>query len=100
MSGDCLQASISGGDGNDLIDASANNFGVFIHGDAGDDTIYGSAHDDLIYGDEGTDTVFALGGNDGIFSTEYAHGGDGTDTLHNAASAKSYDGIEQVLLNT
>ena len=63
-----MNPDVNGGDGNDLIDASANNYGVVLHGGAGDDVLYGSVHDDELYGDGGNDSFYGDGGNDIIYN--------------------------------
>jgi Ca2+-binding RTX toxin-like protein len=97
ISGDCIDAEIRGGAGNDTIDASANNYPVLIHGDDGDDVLHGSAYDDTLCGDLGSDTAYGQSGNDTFYTTEIAHGDDGNDILHRTSDTNVYDGIEQVL---
>lgn len=98
VGGDCIDAEIQGGDGNDVIDARGNNFAVLIRGGRGDDTIYGSSFDDRLYGDDGSDAVYGMAGNDTFFSSEYVDGGDGNDILFRQNVATVYTGIEQVFL--
>jgi len=67
--GDIFAAQVVAGTGNTLIDASQSNYGLYIYGGAGSDTVYGSAYDDQISGGGGTDYLYGLGGNDTFFST-------------------------------
>ena len=64
ISGECADAEVGGGPGNDVLDASASAYGLFLHGDQGDDVIFGSNFDDAIYGDNGSDLLIGNGGND------------------------------------
>ncbi|HTL28982.1 MAG TPA: hypothetical protein VL282_07175, partial [Tepidisphaeraceae bacterium] len=85
VSGDCVDAQIEGGDGNDVIDCTNNNFTVIVHGGFGDDTIYGSEFDDQLYGDEGSDSLVGNGGNDTFYAGDAGDsvdGGSGSDTLY------------------
>jgi Ca2+-binding RTX toxin-like protein len=86
VAGNCIDTLIDGGDGDDWIDATANNYGVKIQGGAGDDQIYGSNFSDQIDAGSGADTIVALGGNDQINTAgdgkvDWIDGGDGNDTL-------------------
>jgi len=95
----CIDAEISGGDGDDLIDASSNYYSVTLHGGAGNDTLYGSDHDDQIYGDDGNNVIYGGLGNDEIFaqngSVDTVDGGDGQDTVW-ADAGDVNTGIETV----
>jgi len=74
------QVLLQGGEGNNVIDASAYTLGVVsIEGGAGDDTLIGGRGDDFLYGEEGNDFLFGGPGND------YLDGGDGNDTLNGGA---------------
>jgi len=75
VGGNTVNPDVNGGDGNDLIDASANNYGVVLHGGAGDDVLYGSVHDDELYGDGGNDSFYGNGGNDVIYFQVYSPDG-------------------------
>ncbi|MEO7689450.1 MAG: calcium-binding protein [Sphingomonas sp.] len=95
-----------GGDGDDLIDASASEYGPGLYGDAGNDTLiggrgyetmHGGTGDDIIdgnygydilWGDEGSDTIDGGSFRDNIF------GGDGNDTLYGAGDADNVYGGE------
>ena len=78
---------ISGGDGNDTLDASAGVLGdvrLRLNGDAGNDRINGSANDDTIDGGTGRDTLLGGNGNDSIFGgtdNDAINGGAGNDSI-------------------
>jgi Ca2+-binding RTX toxin-like protein len=75
---------ISGGAGNDTINASALNAGqvkLTINGGAGDDTIIGSQGDDLVIGGQGSDKALLGAGDD----TFVWNPGDGSDTVDGQA---------------
>jgi Ca2+-binding RTX toxin-like protein len=86
VKGECVDPEILGGDGNDLIDASQNNYGVVMRGGSGDDTLYGSEYNDQIYGDAGSNQLYGLGGNDMFYcrngSLDQADGGAGTNFMY------------------
>ena len=70
------EAKITGGDGNDQIDAKYALWSE-IDGDSGNDLIDGSDQgSDIIRGGGGVDNIFGRGGNDDI------DGGEGNDVLH------------------
>ena len=69
VTGGCIAAQIDGGAGDDLIDASQNDYGVTLHGGAGNDTLIGSAYDDELYGEGGSDVMYGGGGNNTFYST-------------------------------
>lgn len=72
------QLGVTGGAGNDTIDASTLPTGaisLILHGGAGDDTIIGSQGADTIFGEDGNDVVIGGRGNDSAFL------GDGNDTF-------------------
>jgi Ca2+-binding RTX toxin-like protein len=88
---DRIRASISGGDGNDLIEANAavidggtgddtlrgagGTFSLLILGGYGNDTILGNLGNDTLIGDSEADEIHGGGGDDLLL------GGDGDDTL-------------------
>ena len=101
-------ALVYGGDGNDLINATATSYygtsGTLVaygeagndriaggsggsnklYGGVGDDTIWGNSGDDTLDGGEGDDTLYGSGGKDvltGGDGADYLNGGDGDDTL-------------------
>jgi Ca2+-binding RTX toxin-like protein len=57
VQGECVDAQILGGDGNDYIDASQNNYRVVLQGGEGDDTIYAGKGDVVIGCGPGFDRV-------------------------------------------
>ena len=85
--GETVDAEILGGDGNDLIDATANNHGVVARGGPGDDTIYGSEYNDQLYADGGNDYLLGNGGNDTLYGGWVVHGGTGSDIYYGTAGA-------------
>ena len=66
---------ISGGPGDDVIDASGVGSGALIVGLSGNDTIIGTQFDDILIGGDGDDILDAGPGNDLVF------GNGGNDTL-------------------
>jgi len=58
------QASLSGGSGDNTIDASGFTGVTILHGMAGDDTLLGGSGSDTLYGDDGTDTLWTGPGPD------------------------------------
>lgn len=86
VQGECVDADIDGGDGNDYIDASLNDYRVVIRGGEGNDTIYGSQYNDQIYGDGGSNYLYGLGGNDTFYcqngSADNVDGGGGTNFMY------------------
>src|SRR4029079_16844543 len=73
---------VSGGDGNDTIDASAvqaGSMGIVLDGGAGNDTITGGSGNEQLLGGAGNDILLGGAGNDLLF------GGDGDDTLTGGA---------------
>jgi Ca2+-binding RTX toxin-like protein len=86
------QLTVSGGAGNDTIDASkltAGNINLVINGDAGNDVIHGSHGNDVVIGGTGTD-VATLGDGDDLFIWNQ---GDGSDTV------LGQDGFDTMLFN-
>ena len=76
---------VSGGDGDDDLDAGGNYYSTWLDGGAGRDTITGSLFDDNIWGGPGFDIIDGYYGNDGINSQDgeqdYVDGGGGRDAL-------------------
>lgn len=68
-------ASLTGGAGDNKIDASGFSGSTTLSGGAGADSITGGQSDDLIEGDDGDDTISGGAGNDDI------DGGSGNDDL-------------------
>ena len=59
--------------GDDIVDASASNgneFGLFIHGNSGNDQLIGGMSSDVIIGDSGDDVISANAGNDTVFGDQ------------------------------
>ena len=80
---------ISGGDGNDTINASAMQDAT-IFGGTGDDNITGSPVADLIYGGSGNDIILGLAGADTIYGDEgndTITGGTGNDQIFGGAGS-------------
>lgn len=84
---------VSGGDGNDILDARGSQYTSVVDGDAGDDTIYVTSNGFArANGGEGNDLIYA-GGN--------AYGGGGNDTIrlnfsYYANDANGEDGDDQL----
>jgi Ca2+-binding RTX toxin-like protein len=103
IAGGCVDPEIIGGDGDDLLDATQNEYGVTLRGGMGDDTILGSNFDDEIYGDEGRDALHGGGGDDTFYAfdgdADTVFGGGGTDTLYGDLTDTATDGdVEFVYL--
>jgi Ca2+-binding RTX toxin-like protein len=80
---DYYNAYVSGGDGNDFIDARLSFYTGQVDGDAGDDIIYVSTNGaPQANGGDGNDTIYA-GGN--------AYGGNGNDTIRLTSSSYASD---------
>lgn len=74
--GNIESVSLSGGDGNNRLDASAFTGSVSLYGGKGNDTLIGTNYDDYLSDDIGNDTLIGNGGNDKL------SGGDGNDVLN------------------
>src|SRR5205809_7959430 len=102
ISGECVDAEIQGGNGDDRIDCSDNHYFVVAHGGNGNDTIIGSSYDDQLYGDGGTDSLDGGSGDDAIYSRQGSGptivGGDGTDTLYANGPEPDITSIEILVL--
>ena len=61
---DIDKATLIGGDGDNLLDASAFGGQVVLLGRAGDDTLLGGVNDDTLDGGAGSDLMVGGGGND------------------------------------
>lgn len=92
------KATIKGGDGDDIIDASrVTSSGLVIRGNEGFDTITGGQLADELYGGKNGDTIYGQGGDDliegrkghdhlyGQAGDDTLIGGDGRDTFYWAA---------------
>lgn len=75
VTGDCPDPEIQGGDGDDLLDAWGNSYGVKMFGGNGNDQLYGSDYADTLYGDAGCD---------------YYYGNDGDDTFYTQDGEQDY----------
>ena len=74
------QLTVSGGTGDDVIDAShlqTDPIGLVLNGDAGNDNIVGSRGDDTVVGGVGADVATLGAGNDRFIWNQ----GDGSDTV-------------------
>lgn len=77
---------LSGGAGNDVINASVATFAVEVYGGDGHDNVITGAGNDLVDGEEGNDTLLGSAGDDTML------GGDGNDTLRGGGGADALDG--------
>lgn len=71
---DIQRVQLTGGAGNNLMDASAFTGQVYLYGLGGSDQLYGGSGDDNLYGGDGEDTLRGNGGNDMLV------GGSDSDT--------------------
>jgi Ca2+-binding RTX toxin-like protein len=84
-----------GGQGNDMIDASASTGANILNGNLGGDTIIGGTGADSLRGGQGDDVIHADSGNDwisGDLGNNTIHGGQGMDTFHASAGHDVIDG--------
>jgi len=76
---------ILGGDGDDIIDLTSDNFylttGTTIGGEAGNDQLWGSSGNDTVNGGDGNDVIFGGAGDDTLT------GGSGQDTFQFTATS-------------
>lgn len=100
VAGACVDAQVEGEQGSDLIDASANSYGIFANGGQGDDTVFGSNFDDQIYGGPGHDLLIGHGGNDVFYTADMQHdriiGGAGIDVAYVDLGEAGVWGVEYV----
>jgi Ca2+-binding RTX toxin-like protein/cyclophilin family peptidyl-prolyl cis-trans isomerase len=80
------QASLTGGLGNNTIDATAYTGNATLDGAAGNDTLLGSTGASSLLGNTGNDSLIGNVGNDTLL------GGDGSDTLLGGDGNDSVDG--------
>ncbi len=73
---------LTGGDGNDLLQGSDSADTIF--GGLGADRIFGGDEDDLLWGGGGNDTILGGDGNDMIY------GGDGIDRIYGGDGADRF----------
>lgn len=82
------RANLTGGSGNDTINASAFTGTTTLNGLGGDDTLTGGSGVDTISGGDDEDTLVGNGGNDilnGDNGNDTLNGGSGNDTLNGGA---------------
>jgi Ca2+-binding RTX toxin-like protein len=77
---------IYGGEGNDLIDVRAANYGPEVYGEGGDDHILVGGGFGTYYGGDGADRI------DGNYESNVAYGGGGDDVLDGATLPDSLYG--------
>ena len=77
---------LSGGGGDDSINASAATFAVEVYGGGGHDNVITGAGNDLVDGEDGNDTLNGSAGDDTML------GGEGNDTLRGGGGADALDG--------
>lgn len=97
---------IFGGDGDDLITrTSGNNTGVFVYGEAGNDTISGGGGvsgnpGEILRGGAGNDSINGNGGSDwlqGGMDSDTLTGGTGNDFFEYKSAAESQLGTEDLI---
>ena len=100
LAGDCIECQVEGNEGNDIIWALDNNYGVVLFGGAGNDRLYGSNHSDVLFDGPGSDWLFGLAGNDELHARDggldLVMGGDGIDTLFCDLVESGINGVENV----
>lgn len=79
------EVTLDGGLGNDTLYGGAGD--DLLIGGAGDDSLKGNGGDDLLDGGDGSDQLYGGGGNDALF------GGDGNDTLRGEAGTDDLFGL-------
>jgi Ca2+-binding RTX toxin-like protein len=83
---DISRANLTGGTGNNFLDASAFSGQVTLSGDTGNDTLWGGSGNDLLNGEGGNDILVGNGGNDNLL------GGAGRDLLLGGLGTDALDG--------
>jgi Ca2+-binding RTX toxin-like protein len=95
----------SGGDGDDVLDASAlNAFQAFLNGGPGADHLYGGAREDSLngddwFGDGGADVVYGGGGSDWVLGGpggDDVYGEGGNDFLYGDTYAMDVGGADRL----
>jgi Ca2+-binding RTX toxin-like protein len=79
---------LSGGQGQDSIDASASTGANILNGNLGNDTLVGGSGADTLRGGQGDDVIHAGTGNNwisGDLGNNTIYGGQGMDTFHASA---------------
>lgn len=92
---DIEQASLTGGDSANTIDASLFTGPVTVTAGAGNDTVIGSDNDDQIFGDGDNDSLLGGLGNDtvnGGAADDEVFGGEGDDFVLGGAGSDTVDG--------
>ena len=92
---DIEQASLTGGDSANTIDASLFTGPVTVTAGAGNDTVIGSDNDDQIFGDGDNDSLLGGQGNDtvnGGADDDEVFGGEGDDFVLGGAGSDTVDG--------
>jgi len=92
---DIEQASLTGGDSANTIDASLFTGSVTVTAGAGNDTVIGSDNDDQIFGDGDNDSLVGGLGNDtlnGGADDDEVFGGEGDDFVLGGAGSDTLDG--------
>jgi Ca2+-binding RTX toxin-like protein len=85
---DFERARLTGGAGNNTLDARAATMPVTLYGGHGNDTLHGSNFDDTLMGGYGNDTLFGWGGHDSMNAedgNDWMMGGEGNDTMGGGA---------------
>ena len=80
-------AELSGGDEDDILDASAFHGDVFLYGRGGNDILIGGLGNDVLDGGDGDDVI--VFSEDGSPDTDLVRGGAGVDTLDFSAFASA-----------
>ena len=101
LRGDCADADVRGGGGNDTLNGQESTVPVVLFGDAGWDRLYGSPLADILDGGAGRDYLFGRDGNDQFYARDgdldYVIGGNGIDTVISDASEMNTSGVEVIL---
>ena len=92
------RAVLTGGAGNNTLNASAFSGQAFLYGMGGDDTLMGGAGNDTLNGGDGTDTVVQTANAD-MTLTNTQLTGQGTDTLNSIERAILTGGVGNNTLN-
>jgi Ca2+-binding RTX toxin-like protein len=77
-------ANLTGGEGDNILDASGFSGNVQLEGEGGHDTLIGGSGDDVLIGGAGHDTLTGGGGTDNLI------GGLGSDTIRGANKANAW----------
>jgi Ca2+-binding RTX toxin-like protein len=91
------RAALYGGDGDNIMDATAFSGPTYMEGGAGRDTLLGSEQDDELNGGAGRDIIYGYGGDDilaGGGNDDQLYGGMGNDLLTGGAGDDTLFGEE------